>query len=499
VDLGSKSDHELLEDYRSIQSQVAFAELVRRHLSLVYYTALRRLNGDAALAEDVTQSVFLALAAKAAEAQRRPALAGWLYRSTRFAAAQAVRTENRRRQREFTAHTLNDPNPSSPPSWVSRGPELDEALEGLSATDRELVLLRFFEGLPLAEVGGRFSISADAARMRLDRALEKLRRNLAQRGIASTAAAIAAGCAAQASQSLPLGLAERTLTAVWNSAPAIVTGGAGLVSVIVSAGWKLTLAAGLVTLGTVAVWKHAASQRDAAPPPLAETAAAISPPAPSSHPRPSVAVPSSRRPTVSATTEELSALDRRVQRLDALVHLSTPQRTKAVAIFTREIQLTDQFAPGPERVSGAMPIREASREQIRDILNEDQQAIYDDAPQAQGGGSTAPPVGAPAPSPRIGLSSAQLDQVLRNAPEVTGQVGVVQSIQRLPGGVKIIHDSATGKVKGYVGTYHVQIQGLQGSQLFAIEWERIPPDGPARVVKIGPIDLVPVRGPPKPP
>lgn len=98
-------DAELLRRYAENCDEEAFAELTQRHLSLVYYAALRQCGGDSHRAEDVTQAVFTDLARKAKKLSLRPVLAGWLYTSTRYAAAQAVRGEARRQAREQIAHT----------------------------------------------------------------------------------------------------------------------------------------------------------------------------------------------------------------------------------------------------------------------------------------------------------------------------------------------------------------------------------------------------------
>ena len=84
-------DKELIRQYASKRSEAAFAELVRRHLKMVYAAALRQVNGDFHLAEDVAQSVFTDLARKSGSLQRHGSIAGWLYASTRFTAANAVR------------------------------------------------------------------------------------------------------------------------------------------------------------------------------------------------------------------------------------------------------------------------------------------------------------------------------------------------------------------------------------------------------------------------
>src|SRR5262245_22133698 len=98
-------DSELLRQYSEKHSEEAFAELVRRHLDLVYSAALRQVNGDTHLAQDVAQTVFTDLARKARPLSRHPVLTGWLYTSSRFAAAKLVRTENRRRAREEKAES----------------------------------------------------------------------------------------------------------------------------------------------------------------------------------------------------------------------------------------------------------------------------------------------------------------------------------------------------------------------------------------------------------
>src|SRR2546423_15188089 len=99
-------DATLLRRYAATRAGDDFAELVRRHLNLVYSAALRQVNGDAHLAQDVTQLVFADLARKAATVANHRVLAGWLFTSTRFAAAKAVRGEQRRQAREAEAHLL---------------------------------------------------------------------------------------------------------------------------------------------------------------------------------------------------------------------------------------------------------------------------------------------------------------------------------------------------------------------------------------------------------
>ncbi len=214
-------DSELLRLYATERSEKAFAELVRRHLGLVYHAALRQCGGDSHRAEDVAQTVFTDLARKAKDLSARPVLAGWLYTSARYAAAQAVRTEVRRQTREAEAVVMNEPETAV--DWEQLRPVIDEALDALGEPDREAVLLRFFEGRPFAEIGRQFTVSEDAARMRVDRALEKMRGVLARHGVTSTAAALGAALAGQAVAAVPAGLAASITGAALGGGAAAAT------------------------------------------------------------------------------------------------------------------------------------------------------------------------------------------------------------------------------------------------------------------------------------
>src|SRR5512142_745689 len=99
-------DASLLRTFADHRSEPAFAEFVHRHVDLVYSAALRRTGGDAHLAQDASQQVFVLVAQKAASLSRHPALTGWLYTTTHFTASKLVRTEQRRRAREREAQAM---------------------------------------------------------------------------------------------------------------------------------------------------------------------------------------------------------------------------------------------------------------------------------------------------------------------------------------------------------------------------------------------------------
>ena len=249
--MNATDDAELLRRYAEEKSEAAFAELVRRHVNLVYAGALRRVGGDAQLAEDVTQLVFTALARGAGTLARHPVLSGWLFTTTRNAAAQVVRTERRRQAREQEAHTMNELSAFDSPSanvadWERLRPVIDEAMDRLSDDDRQAVLLRFFEGKSFSDVGAKLRLTENTARMRVERALDKLHALLARRGVTSTTAALAVALANQAVVAAPAGLAAAVTGAAL--AGAGVAAGAGQILSIMSI-TKLNL--GLI--GAVAV------------------------------------------------------------------------------------------------------------------------------------------------------------------------------------------------------------------------------------------------------
>jgi len=214
-------DAELLRRHVEEHAEEAFAEVVRRHLDFVYSCALRQVNGDAHLARDVAQLVFTDLARKASDLRGRRVLSGWLFVSTRFTAAKLIRTERRRQAREVEAQEMENlsENSGNAREWDRIRPVLDAAIAELNETDRAAILLRFFEGRGFAEIGQRLQASENTARMRVERALDKLHGLLARRGVTSTAGALAAALANQAIVAAPSGLAV-TITSTALSASA---------------------------------------------------------------------------------------------------------------------------------------------------------------------------------------------------------------------------------------------------------------------------------------
>lgn len=222
-------DAALLRRYAGEGSEAAFAELVRRHLDLVYGAALRR-TGDPHRASDVAQHVFTSLARHARRLSRHPMLVAWLHTATRHAALNLMISEQRRRKRESEALALDAANAPEPAAdWAQVRPLLDAAIDELPEADRAAVVMRFLNRSAFAEIGTALRVSEEAARKRTERALEKLRVALARRGITSTAAALGALVAGQAAIAAPAGLA------VTLAAQATATAGSATLAATVAA------------------------------------------------------------------------------------------------------------------------------------------------------------------------------------------------------------------------------------------------------------------------
>jgi RNA polymerase sigma factor (sigma-70 family) len=205
-------DHELLAEFARSESEPAFAALVERYVNLVYSTALR-FTGNPHHAEEITQAVFIILARKAGRLSSKVVLSGWLYQAARLTAANFLKGEIRRQHREQEAYMQSTLNESTDAAWKEIAPLLDEAMGKLGETDRNAVVLRFFENKTAAEVAAKLKLTEAAAHKRVSRALEKLRKIFAKRGVDSTVSAIGETISINSVQAAPVAL-TKSVTAV---------------------------------------------------------------------------------------------------------------------------------------------------------------------------------------------------------------------------------------------------------------------------------------------
>lgn len=243
------SETELLQAFRKERSEEAFAELVRRYAGLVFSVARRRLS-SAALAEDVTQLVFIRFAKTPPKVKSAGELAAWLHRTTLNVTIDTWRSESRRRHREQQAAVMQPETTTSTQAfWDEISPSLDEAIDQLNDEDRQAILLRFFKAKPMRDVGAALGVSEAAAKMRVGRAVEKLRTQLGTSAAATTAVVLAGVLEGHSAEAAPVQLVSRLAAMKLPAAGVAGTSGFHSLSRIS----RVKLAAGAIGLAVVAI------------------------------------------------------------------------------------------------------------------------------------------------------------------------------------------------------------------------------------------------------
>ncbi len=249
-----KSEEEWLHQYRSRRCEASFRRLVEANLGFVLSVAQRVLrNPD--LARDVAQEVFVGLARSPEKVGANIPLAAWLHRTTRSLAIDTVRSEECRKRHELTAADL-DAMKEPPLDWSRLSPEIDRALDKLPRDERAAVVLRFFKNQSHSQIGQALGIGSDAARMRVKRSLDRLRKILSKRGITVTAAALATALPAHASVAVPAGLSATITTTALASAAPTATGVFTLAALLTMNIKTLFVSSACLALIALSVWQR---------------------------------------------------------------------------------------------------------------------------------------------------------------------------------------------------------------------------------------------------
>lgn len=433
----SPSDGDLLWRYVRAADEAAFRVLVERHVDFVYSAARRRLGGDGASAADVAQQVFTALARQAARLPASIILPAWLYTTTRHLSANLVRAEQSRRARERVAHFMQDVNaePSAEEAWEGVRPVLDAEIDALADRDRSALLLRFFARRSYAEIGTQLDVSEDAARMRVERALEKLRAALAKREVVSTATALGGLLTRNGVTAAPPALGASIAGAAF-----LAGSGAGIFVFMTSTKFLLGVTAAAIAAGAIgfasltpsgsSVESTKPSARAASSGPVAPERVARSSRSDDKTQQMSVLSQPAPRPTPSplpAADIGTRTVERRVERLDELVRLTAEQKAQAAALFAKEYNVLEQI-PVADRGEKGRDARLATRKDVRDVLTPDQRRKYDVSPQAVGGGLPVDPASMVA---RLDESVALSPEQKRQAAEILW-ADIIEQVAALP-------------------------------------------------------------------
>jgi RNA polymerase sigma factor (sigma-70 family) len=150
-----------------------------------------RILGDAALAEDAAQKVFLLMVRKLPSLPPRTILGGWLYVAACHLARTHQRALVRRWQRENQPDAMeNLINPAPDTLWCELESLLDNAMLTLSRRQRELVLFRYFQNNTQRAAAGLVGCSESVASRELAAAIESLRRFFSRHGVTVSGTAL---------------------------------------------------------------------------------------------------------------------------------------------------------------------------------------------------------------------------------------------------------------------------------------------------------------------
>lgn len=169
-----RSDDELFEAVRA-GDRAALGALFERHCDGMLRFA-RAALGDNAEAHDAVQDAFVRIVRYSGSYTRRDAFVGWLYTVLRNGCHD--RRAARAREHDALSRAAAEPAWAEPKLPDPRLDALREAVGALSPDRREALVLRRLRGLSYAEIAEICDTTEGAARVRVHRALDELRRIL---------------------------------------------------------------------------------------------------------------------------------------------------------------------------------------------------------------------------------------------------------------------------------------------------------------------------------
>jgi RNA polymerase sigma factor (sigma-70 family) len=331
-----QSDSLLLQEFAAHRSQDAFTELVSRHSNWVYSAAARMVR-DPHLAEDVAQAVFLVLADKAGKLKAVP-LHRWLFKVTRYASANAIRARARRdkyeRRAAMSTSEIHESNPDQ--LWQEIAPILDDSMNRLRSADRDALLMRFYQQKSVADVGTALGVSEGAAKVRVLRAIEKLRTILRRRGINAPTDTLGMALLVHTTHAAPATFVAGCMPASASIKATAISKGVS----IMTFSTKIKIAAALLLVGGVSVGAGAYYLT-------------------SSSDRPEVAAQPAPAPAVVAPADTTYGLDPRVapfvtRRTDILmaIDLNKLDLDAVAADMLKELSQSQMDAPSAAHING---------------------------------------------------------------------------------------------------------------------------------------------------
>ena len=155
----------------------AFRLLYETYKDNVYSACLYFFHGDAAEAADVTQEIFLKLFGSISGFRGESGFSTWLYRLVRNACLDATR---RKKARSRVPEGVETSAPSHEGDLLNSmdAAQIQQAVSGLPAKYRMLVLLRYFEDMSYEELSGAMNCSMGTIASRLSRAHKMLSASL---------------------------------------------------------------------------------------------------------------------------------------------------------------------------------------------------------------------------------------------------------------------------------------------------------------------------------